>query len=52
MKAMLDASAQAFERLNETAHQLQAGAREIGQAASASATAAAKASTAGRTKKP
>lgn len=51
MKTMLDASAQAFERLNETAHQLQAGAREIGKVATSSAAAAAKASTAGRTKK-
>lgn len=51
MKAMLDASAQAFERLNETAHQMQAGARELGKAATSSATAAAKASTAGRAKK-
>lgn len=29
MKAMLDSSAQAFERLNDTAHQLQAGVREF-----------------------
>jgi phasin family protein len=51
MKTMLDASAQAFERLNETTHQLQAGARELGKAATSSATAAAKASTSGRAKK-
>lgn len=35
MKAMLDASAQAFERLNDTAHQLQAGVREVGKLAGA-----------------
>lgn len=35
MKAMLDASAQAFERLNDTAHQLQAGVREVGKVAGA-----------------
>lgn len=32
MKAMLDSSTQAFERLNDTAHQLQANAREVTQA--------------------
>lgn len=39
MKAMLDSSAQAFERLNDTAHQLQAGVRELGKPAGAAAAA-------------
>ena len=47
MKTMLDSSAQAFERLNDTAHQLQAGVREFGKAA----TAAGKAGTAQHAKK-
>ena len=55
MKAVLDSSAQAFERLNDATHQLQAGAREMTQATSkapaATKSAASKASTAARAKK-
>lgn len=54
MKSVLDSSAQAFERLNDATHKLQAGAREMTQAASkasAPAKPAAKATTAARSKK-
>lgn len=48
MKAMLDTNTKAFEKINDTAHQLQAGVREMGatmgkQAAGATKTATAKA---------
>jgi len=49
MKAMLDQSAQAFERINATAHQLQASARSV--TASASQSAAPKKTTTARSKK-
>ena len=55
MKAVLDANAQAFERINETAHQLQAGTREIGESlakkSSPAKSATAKAATSSRSKK-
>ena len=51
MKTMIDASTQTFERLNETAHQLQASARDIAQSTGAATTAAAKPKAATRAKK-
>lgn len=54
MKAMLDSSAQTFERLNETAHQIQAGARDLGESVAKQAapvkSAAAKATSSARKK--
>jgi len=49
MKAMLDQSTQAFERMNATAHQLQASARDV--TAAVSNTAAPKKAPAARSKK-
>jgi phasin family protein len=46
MKAMLDANTKAFEKINETAHQLQAGVREMGSTMSKQAESAAKSATA------
>lgn len=51
MKTMLDSSTQAFERINETAHQLQASARQVGASASGKAASASRASAAARSKK-
>jgi hypothetical protein len=52
MKTMLDSSAQAFERINDTAHQLQASARQAGEAITKKTPpAATKATSAARSKK-
>ena len=52
MKTMLDSSAQAYERINETAHQLQASARQAGAAiGKKTPPAATKATSAARSKK-